>query len=117
MSWLDEYELADPAYPNADSPGNAWGAGSPVRGEHVIARVLNGTVTEGDMVAYSTREGSSQDMHVGVVREVLADGFLVRLRVGVQQSSSTFSRVPRNVTIGNVYRVVKISFSTEKIHA
>jgi hypothetical protein len=83
------------------------------------AEVLNGKVGAGDYVAYSTRSGSNQDMHVGEVLEVIktttlgwygsGERIVTKLRVRVTDSSScTWGRLPRAVMIGCLERVVKV---------
>lgn len=84
------------------------------------AEVLNGKVGVGDYVAYSTRSGSTQDMHIGEVLEVIkmtkpdyfhrgGERIVPKLRVRVtKSSSSSWRRSPWTATIGCLERVVKV---------
>ena len=81
----------------------------------MTAEVLNGVVEVGDSVAYATRGGSSLDMNIGVVLEVLevphpwrSNGDTInKLRVRTETSTDIY-RLPRTVVIGQLYRVVKL---------
>jgi|SRR5579871_6017768 len=69
------------------------------------AKVLNGSVQEGDKVAYSSRSGSWMTMSIGIVTEVrpLAGKICVR----VEQSSDHWLH-NRVVTLSRLDRVVKL---------
>lgn len=74
--------------------------------------VLNGTVSEGDTIAYAVSHSSSVTMNVGTVlslgeRELWGGRKVVTLKVRVDKSSSTWS-LPRTVTLDHLDRVVKL---------
>lgn len=75
---------------------------------------MNGIVEWGDSVAYATRGGSSLDMNIGVILEVLEvphpwkDGETInKLRVQTEESTDTY-RLLRTAVIGQLHRVVKL---------
>ena len=76
------------------------------------AKVMNGEVQAGDMIAYSTRAGSGQYMSIAKVLEVIEQdndwrGTHPALRVEVTQSTDYYT-VPRRTTISVLRRVVKL---------
>lgn len=80
----------------------------------ITAQVLNGTVKIGDKIAYATRGGSSLDMSIGFIWDIIEkdhswkSGVKVNvLKVKVLRSTDTYN-VPRNVTVAVIDRVVKL---------
>jgi hypothetical protein len=69
------------------------------------AKVLNGSVQEGDRVAYASRSGSWMSMNIGIVTQVKPLGHPIKVRV--EQSSDPWPH-DKAVTLTRLDRVVKL---------
>lgn len=67
----------------------------------MAARVMNGTVRAGDMVAWAVRNGSHHVVRIGRVVRVRADGGTISVR-------ATHPQGTRTVTLVRLDKVVKI---------